>query len=482
MKKRILSMLFALLLLCTACTSTKDSTDTTAPIDTTSGLENTNAPETTAKPVLIPENFGGYVFNILTSYPENETNSSLFADERNSSQVNDKIALRNEKIEKEYNVKLVETISEDPMSDLTSSELSSSPEYDALILSAYHMAGLVSSALVLDMTELDKIDITAPYFDAAAVRDLSLGTKLYTVSGDLLNCSYGATSVVICDNALVEHYNFKSAFGKSLDQIVANGEWTIDVMKAAAEDAKYIHANSDEGMLFGLAADIGDAYSLSVGVFGTIFEKDKNDLPLLNVTNDGFTKLLKKISEFSLFEDESLASFGNCSKSIDGSTLFAVSSLEEAAIRIKSGQCISILPMPKADKDQQSYACRVSLDHSMLAGIPASAKDSSISAAILSALFEGSTETTKAEYFSAFENGCTHKLFSDLSVILESRKYDLGDLFSWGDFDTLIKEKINSEDLEKEFSSDAKIREQAAEKAMDIVLKRLLGDDYKEEK
>ena len=478
MKKRILAASLAMLLLFASCGG--EDVGENASKETTQAPITTTAPETTAPPA----DFGDYDFTVLTSYSDGDAAHSIFEDERNSAVINEKIAERNAAVEALLNVKIAEYSSADPLSELSKDNLLTSGAFDAVVVSASNSASLLSSALLVDLNTLEEFDPEATYFDKAAIRDLSLGGKIFTVTGDLINSSVGATSVVLCNTSLLSKLDIKKELGASLPELVEKGEWTLDAMTRAS--ALAVSRDEDEAPLYrGFFGDTSSAYQLSVGLFGTVFEKDEHDIPLLNVTEEGFVDLLKKVASLSLEEEktEFSALFGSCYnlEPKAGEALFAVSTLEEAATLTREGLCFSVLPMPKDSPEQVYYASRVDLDNTCLAAIPASTSNAARSVAVLSALCEKAGDTSMAAYLTRFEKNCNHPGFEIMPTILDSRKYDLGDLFGWGDFESLICESINDPELETSFPEAAGIRGLAAEKAMDIVLKRLLGENYKEE-
>ncbi len=477
MKKRIFILtLISLILLCSCGSDDSYAKDVYENVDPTYTQKTETAP---------PVDYGSYEFKILTAYAAEYENTSIFADETSGGSVNEETAKRNAAIEKNFNIILKEVSSIDPVTDIENSKLTGTTAYDMIVVPASDAALLISGGSLVDLADYSAFDKTDPAFDAGAVAELSVGGTLFALTGELITSSVPATSVVLCNNAVLRKIDFEAEFGKSLTALVRDGKWTLDVMIRAAALADAAGTDEKENVLFcGFREEKASVYSLARGALGKIFEKNDKDIPSLSVNGEGFAKIFKKISELD-FENKAAPGgelIGSCYNMEIKPTeaLFTVSTLGEALSLSQGGLCFTVLPMPKYDADQTDYLCRVDLGATELAAIPANTSDLARSASVLTALFAGSVPVREA-YLSGFDNDCIHDAPDMIELVLSSRAYDLGDLFGWGEFEEALADAAVADEPETALAAATEARSLAADKAMDILLKRLLGEGYKEQ-
>ena len=105
-----------------------------------------------------------------------------------------------------------------------------------------------------------------------------------------------------------------------------------------------------------------------------------------------------------------------------------------------------ILPVPKYSEEQDAYHSLVSTLYATCAAIPISAADKEMSAIILQAMSEASTNTTKEAYFEIIlklRKIQDNESEAMLDKIFDERVYDLGIVFNWGGTDNSIGTFLN---------------------------------------
>lgn len=208
MKKRIFILtLISLILLCSCGSDDSYAKDVYENVDPTYTQKTETAP---------PVDYGSYEFKILTAYAAEYENTSIFADETSGGSVNEETAKRNAAIEKNFNIILKEVSSIDPVTDIENSKLTGTTAYDMIVVPASDAALLISGGSLVDLADYSAFDKTDPAFDAGAVAELSVGGTLFALTGELITSSVPATSVVLCNNAVLRKIDFEAEFGKSL--------------------------------------------------------------------------------------------------------------------------------------------------------------------------------------------------------------------------------------------------------------------------
>ena len=476
MKKRIFSALAALSLFICSCTGF--DTDKAEP-----PYENIGPSSSAPSEDKTNVNYSSYEFTILTKYATDGKNIGIFEGERNSQAQNAEIAKRNTELEKSFNIKLKEHSSISPTADIDNALLLSDKSFDMIYAPALEISLLLSGGKLVDLADFSAFELDKDYYESAATAGLSVAGKTFALAGTLTASTTYATSAMLVNNALMNKTDVKNELGMTVFNLVENGGWTLDKMNELSLMADTKGLTEDDLPLFsGFSSSGKSALSLMAGLGASIFENKKDAIPSLSVKGEGFAALFDAISHlaWSYGKTEAGSLIGSC-YNLDvkqGEALFTISTVGKAKELSDSGLCFSLVPMPKADPAQPDYISRVELDMCELAAIPSTTSDLARSAAVLSSLFSLSKDT-KSAYLSSLKTECPHDNEKMLEIIERTKHYDLGDLFGWGDFDAALESVLTNDEpvtLEEVLTP----RALAAEKALDIVLKRLLGENYKE--
>ena len=427
-------------------------------------------------------NYSSYEFTVLTAYA-NEKNVSIFEDEKNSAAINEKTAERNGAVEKKFNIKLKEQASSAVVRDVEDELLSGESNIDMIYAPAPDVSLLISGTKLVDLADFAAFDLTKEHYDKGAVDGLSIGDKTFALAGDFTLGTLSSASVVLCNDRLLEMIDAKKPIGKSLYETVEKGEWTFDAMYELILAADAAGADDELMPYRGFFSAADTAFSLASGLGGSIFARDRSGLPTLNVNTERFADVMEKLLGLKWYDGRldytTVLEDDKRGGRKENEALFTLSTLGGAKALSDAGISMSVLPMPKANTRDARYSCRVKLSECELAAIPVSTGDLSRSTAVLSELFALSGGVRDA-YTDELLSGGIHDSERTVQIIADSKKYDLGDLFGWGDFEKALASLIVTDEpmegLEEAFGA----RSLAAEKALDILLKRLYGENYKD--
>ncbi|MBR7184955.1 MAG: extracellular solute-binding protein, partial [Clostridia bacterium] len=123
-------------------------------------------------------------------------------------------------------------------------------EYDMVCIRLKdHITGLITQGLLLDLNEIALLDLSQPYYDQSAMETLSLGNKLYAVTGDMLIMDNDATRCTVFNADLFEKLQLADQVGGTLYQAVKDGRWTLDMLELCSQ-AAVSDLNGDQVMTY----------------------------------------------------------------------------------------------------------------------------------------------------------------------------------------------------------------------------------------
>ena len=162
---------------------------------------------------------------------------------------------RNHEIEETYNVKIKQVPQSGNMVAELRSFYQNGDQYDLTIILAKSAAQAATQNLLKDLKSLQHVDLTHDAFDQNSIRELSMGGKLYYLSGDMNISTMDCCSATMVNLSLYEDLTetIVEAFGGNLlwediYNVVKAKQWTMDNMLKIAEIAT-IDANTEDGAL-----------------------------------------------------------------------------------------------------------------------------------------------------------------------------------------------------------------------------------------
>lgn len=447
--KRLFVLCLAAFLLagCGAGTVESDTTADTKATDTTDvTAESMEETEDTAYLDAVGErDYGGRDFRFLLYHNGEELSWSAFdvvAEEANGEGINDAIYNRNLSIGERFNVNVVGDKDAGAAGKLTSMVKAGDSTYDASFLQTSSAGAAAQNGDYLDMAALPDIDSTKPYWDQSCIHDLSIGGKVYFMTGDISTIDKKATWILMFNKNLVSSFGLDSPY-----TLVNEGKWTIDKFRELSADVS-TDLNGDGVMdqadQYGLSTTPDTVYGLFYSCGGRFIEKDGDDLPVFSVDVDKCSSILEKTGSImadrnatllsSLIKGETnpIVTIQNCfieGRSLFyGEVMFHVNRLREMA------DDFGIIPMPKYDEAQEHYITYTNPAGLMLV-VPKTTADVGCTGAVLEAMASLSHTTLTPAYY---DNALKGKFARDndsgamLDLIFENRVYDLTQIYGWG--------------------------------------------------
>lgn len=335
-----------------------------------------------------------------------------------------------------------EYVLDDAIAALKTSILAEDSAYDAAFIYSTVSKSLFTDNYLTDMQYLENFHFDEEYWDTEATNQSRVGKnkKLLTAYGDISLTDFQGTIVNFFNENLMNDLQLELPY-----QLARDGKWTLDKM------AEYMKAgtnlNGDESFTF--SADGNATYGLTSwdqGEMGIIFGSDvqiiklENDQPVITASDEKFVNAAQKVISLLSTDGEYIASqsgvTGGHYEQIfkSGRALLAISELKATNKYRDMEYSYGILPIPKADEDQESYCCVRNFSYFLC--IPSTNDDPESAAAILDAM---AYLTHKDVMPSFYEGRVSQKSLRNddsiemLELINKSRVTDIGRAFGWSD-------------------------------------------------
>ncbi|MBE6640974.1 MAG: extracellular solute-binding protein [Ruminococcaceae bacterium] len=465
MKKRVVSLLLAALMLATtfifaACGDNGDTPATTPAVtDGSNTPADTTVPEDTTAGLAIPdEDLEEYEFMVYEVYLDNNFSSGDFTYSEGSGTVLDEAKYkRNSLVEEKFNIVMSSEIvkgtsttgSNEGYGKMLQAKNAGDPTYDVVILPAYDQTKLAQNGGLYDMYAVPHLDLTSAYWDQNAVKDLTIKDTLFFLTGDFSIDSFSSVVAVAFNKELAKEKGINDLY-----TLVENGQWTFDkfqeytrmvsedlngddkftnmdlfgalswddaiyaVVHSAGEKCAYIDDNGD--LVLGLGTEgVYNAFSNYVNLF-------KEDCALrYQVTfNDNGTS-----------RDNSASTYGT-EMFINNQGLFFICTLASISNQFRDMDVdYGILPMFKANASVDNYYGSVAPYSARFMGLPLHQNDIEITGKVLETIGYYSTSTIVPAYYDKTLNGAVvrdEESSPMLDIIRANRVFDLGYFYQPG--------------------------------------------------
>ncbi len=467
-----------------------ETTAAAEPAESTAAALETEA-DTRVYPTLPEANFGGYDFRIMTkgSFNAHWTAMDIFAEATNGDPINDAVYNRNTAVMDRYNFKITEITDFENISGAVGKAVKAGDDaYD--MVSAGMNGGveqMIQGQYLLDLHEVPNLDLSKPWYDQNANKELSVGGKLYATAGDLLIMDDDATWSVLFNKEMATRYDLPDLY-----EAVENGTWVIDDMLTYCTTvASDINGDGkmDENDQWGNICENYNLYAYIVGCGLRVVDKDENDLPYYNVETEAFFNAFEKGHAINGNFDLVLSTAGvpalatmpsqgrlnACDLMFtSGKVLFYTTGLNRVTLFREMETDFGILPMPKYDAAQEGYHHPISLWCSNSITVPTTASDPARTGHIIEALSAESKYTLTPAYY---ERTLKTKASRDeesaaiLDIIFATRVFDLGNMYNWGGmFDAICGLTLTTD---PNLTSTIEKKEKAADKALQKFLESI---------
>ncbi len=424
-------------------------------------------------------------FTILTigDWANRYKSVEILPHELSAELIQESVIERNALVEERFGVEIKEIRTSDTsgmLNDIRSNAATGSDLYDVVMPYMTDAAVLSAESLFYDLNDEEGVKFDGAWWDQNAKETLSIGDKLYFVTGDLNILAYDCTHCLVFNRDLANDHNIDPY------ALVDNGEWTLDKLLSIAKDVTTNDGDGDWDFddTWGAMINANFATSMFLASGERLTEKDEDDLPIISVMGDRQTSVFGKIYDLcsndavcqtdasqyiSMYPDVWLkASEAVATKHVLFRSVAVVDIFEVADFECSFG----VLPTPKFDEEQENYYSNVSAICATCVAIPTSNNDYEQASIIMDAMAQASTKTVKTAYYDNVLK--LRKLADDkdermLDIIFDGRVYDYAILFQWGTLNTFMNDIAFSgtNSFQSSFESIEGSAQTAIEKTLD---------------
>ncbi len=219
---------------------------------------------------------------------------------------------RNSKIEETYNVRIQQIAQNGDMAQQLKLYYMDAEKIDLTVILAKAAASAATQNLLSNLSAASELNLSHPSYDQNSIKELSLGDRLYYLSGDM-----NVSTMEVCGPTIVNlemYNNYIETFVELFDNdptyadiysIVLSNKWTIDTMlemcttiNSDVDDSDGKALGSQPGDILGYFAYTGMGIYYFYGSGGRLTEIDEEGNPTLAIEkhNDLFDYLFAKFN------------------------------------------------------------------------------------------------------------------------------------------------------------------------------------------
>ena len=452
MRKHILSLLLAAILLASSLagcgngdsTTTNDdsgtNTDTTATVDTTPAET-----ETTREQIednLPDKDYGGQTFTLFTRVKYED---SFMPEELTGEGVNDALYQRNATVSDRFNVKMqyVSQVCEWGAEStkwnetLVNGVMAGDKAYDLVAGYASTIPEVVTKGILLDWNTVPYIDMSRPWWSEQVKDVFTINGKMFLTTGDY--------SLALWDNMFAFLFNKQVAEDHDVGDLYAmvrEGKWTMDKLQELCSlcvvdlngDGKYDAADK-----YGLVSN----WSTAIDTFQTacdmqIVSKTDSGSLALTINSERAMTILEKVVKlyneshgaYSYNEGGDMSTYNTMFS--ENRALFYPQYFEATTALRDMETDFGVLPYPKLDEAQKTYIS-TSRDNFDLFVLPVDVPDIEFSGLITEALSAESYRRVIPQYYDVVlkvKNSRDEESAEMIDLIRDTLSFDLGYLCS----------------------------------------------------
>ncbi len=487
MNKRItISFLCALLCVgnavsCVSCGSGSTSPETQ---NTDSDHTDTTAAVTeadTSYHAELPDglNYGGETFNIVVYDDSNYTwyDVDFAATEETGDLLNDAAFRRMIAVEQLLNIDIVPCPSGGYGNDaIKKSVMANEGAYDVGFVATRSATTLAEAGYLIDLKSMDTLDLSAPWWDQNAVNDLTVGGKLFMMTGDISIMYKKTIGVLLFNKQMMNDYDLSDPYA-----LVREKKWTIDKFN---EMAASVSADLNGDGKFDLEDKYGLLYycdMIALGLIGggTRFtSKNSDDYPEITFYNDRTASIFDKYTTVMYNPEQSISwsKLGLVNEDIialfmDNRGLFNFNEFHSIETMRQMDTAFGILPFPLYDESQERYYHTINPHVAAMLLVPKDTKDVERAGYVLDALGAESKNILTPAYYEQYlksKGSRDNESEEMLDLIFGSLTYDIGYLYDFGGLGGMTLNMVNAykSDLASQYAKLEPKAQTAIEKAV----------------
>ena len=402
-KHMVLGIIFSAFLLASAACG--DQTDSSTPATETTAAE-TEAAVQIFTDRLPERDYNGENYTVLAA--AEQWAKKFHAEEQSGDIIEDAVYERNKAVEERFNISLVYDFvngytagQETVQQRLYNAVMAGDATYDLFVGNSYYIAGQVLDGIFANLTEMEYLDFSQPYWFQYINPNLRVGDVQFTACGAFDLQTVGENWVILFNKELARQYGMPSFYDD-----VRDGTWTMDkFMSYAVQVVQDLNGDGafDTSDRYGLLSTQNEAFiGLNYGMGRTITETGEDGLPYLTGADEKIVTIMDKLTVLMKEDHMYFGSEGNNpSETIvpmfsDNQGLFLCYLLRVLETEAVRNSCdFGILPLPKYDEAQDAYhSCSVA----NISAIPFVCPDAERSQIILEALNSASYSLTLPAY------------------------------------------------------------------------------------
>ena len=456
MKKVILFLLTAALLLSASCGEASVDGKTTTPDSSGDDIKESDsaATETELSDDLGKYDFGGRSFSIYTRttplfYPY------LDRQEATGDTIDDAVYNRNRKLEERFNFIFDEQYYDYTVEGNDAPRkllLAGDDTYQLYVGRCVHMFNYASEGYFYKIDDLTAINTEKPYWNSQLYDNLSIGNAHYFAVGDFNISAFDFTHVLLFNKKMIDDLNLGDIYSTVLD-----GKWTFDrfgeMSRAAVSDVNgdSVMDENDQYGYTSLGKQVLPGFWIAGGALS--MKKDDGQLVYTAPTDQKFIDVCQKVFEITwndniwhrvpitVDREEEMQMF------CDGKALFTDSSCFQISLTRDAATDFGIIPYPKYDETQDKYYSRI--EGCEVFGVPLTNTDPEMTSVILEAM---ACESRKIVIPAYYEVALKVKFTRDeesskmLDIAFENRVFDYGD--------TILCEEFRDGVMRQAFAKD----------------------------
>jgi len=434
------------------------------------------------EPDLPDKDFEGYTFtffahqiNYAGDWVGDGDPRELVSEEEDGEPINDAVYKRNRTIEAKYNIDIKMITNSDDVGTLRKAVNSGDDIYDAAVMFNNLVPGVVTANLLVNIEDLPYVDLSKPWWDPA-VNSMSIANKNYLMAGDLLILDNEATSGLMFNKDLMADLEIELPY-----KLVNEGKWTMDAMNEMIKDtAADLNGDGkmDKNDRWGFGASTDTLHALLVSGGGSLAVKNEDDIPYMSFTDQKNLAIIDKAMNL-MYNPEYVVNLHGRDVEFPMHAMFEENKFVFVWIRMRVVEFFrgmeanfGIIPMPKYDEAQKNYYSVVNPYTGVMLGVPKSAQDLERVSIILEALSAESRYTLQPAYYDVV---LQRKYMRDdessemLDIIFNSRVYDIGGVYSFGNvfIDFIELSRKNDRNVMSYYEKKIGAMEKAIDKVVD---------------
>lgn len=370
MKKRVFTLLLALLMIAPSVLSCSDNTagDETGPVQGAESSSETEIETMEGYDVngfILDDlpgdlNYSGQKVSVL--YWEDAENPEFWVEDFNGEPVNDAIHQRNINVEDRLNIEynwVPQVGNGNNITNYTNaaraSVMAGGGDYDIFASYSRTIASCAVSGLTTNLADSEYIDYEKPWWADSLIEEAKVGDYLFFISGDISTNILYMMYTVFYNKDLFDQYQLGDP-----TELVFSGTWTIDKLSEYTEGI-YQDLNGDGEVgtedRFGFIMN-GDFHNDAFYTSCNLHLVDKDPENLLKVSDDYFSEkvvdLIDKLGPWyktiDVYTDASGAEFE------EGRSLLTLNRNQIASKYLRDVDFkFGVLPVPKYDEQQEEY-------------------------------------------------------------------------------------------------------------------------------